>query len=154
MRGSGYDEFRLLEKRHPTRRDLDAAIPGHPVKLGHRSGHGTVLNSRAMALAGIDITTPEPVGGYIDREIETGEPTGLFVDLDGWLDDRLGSQPRGDEMGALASRAAGELPGPGHNVLPRRLAVQLAEAVGVLPFAGRGPRPVSQGDHHAGSRPP
>ena len=36
----------------------------------------------------------------------TGEPTGLFVDLDDWLDERLGSQPRGDEMIPAARQAA------------------------------------------------
>ena len=106
VRGAGYDEFRLRENRHPTRQDLDALLPDHPVKLGHRSGHGTVLNSRAMALAGISIETPEPVAGYIERDVDTGEPTGLFIDLDDWLDERLGPQPRGDEMEPAARQAA------------------------------------------------
>ncbi len=106
VRGAGYDEFRLKEHRHPTRHDLDPLIPNHPLKLGHRSGHGTVLNSRAMALANITIETPEPLGGYIDRDVTTGEPTGLFIDLDDWLDERLGPQPRGDEIAPAAREAA------------------------------------------------
>ena len=106
VRGAGYDEFRLKEGRHPTRWDLDALVPDHLVKLGHRSGHGTVLNSRAMALAHITIETPEPLGGFIDRDVTTGEPTGLFIDLDDWLDERLGPQPRGDEMAPAARDAA------------------------------------------------
>ena len=106
VRGAGYDEFRLKESRHPTRWDIDAVVADHPVKLGHRSGHGTVLNSRAMELAGISIETPEPLGGYIERDVTTGEPTGLFVDLDDWLDERLGPQPRGDEMAPAARQAA------------------------------------------------
>jgi hypothetical protein len=48
IRGSGYDEFSLAEKRHPTRWDLDAAAPLHPVKLTHRSGHGHVLNTLGL----------------------------------------------------------------------------------------------------------
>ncbi len=106
VRGAGYDEFRLKEGRHPTRWDIDAVVADHPVKLGHRSGHGTVLNSRAMDLAGINIETPEPLGGYIERDVTTGEPTGLFIDLDDWLDERLGPQPRGDEMAPAARQAA------------------------------------------------
>ena len=106
VRGTGYDEFRLREKRHPTRRDLDTLIPDHPVKLGHRSGHGTVLSGRALDLAGISIETPEPIAGFIDRDINTGEPMGLFIDLDDWLDERLGAQPRGDEMEPAAGQAA------------------------------------------------
>ena len=106
VRGAGYDEFRLKEHRHPTRHDLDPLIPNHPLKLGHRSGHGTVLNSRAMALAHITIETPEPLAGYIERDVTTGEPTGLFIDLDDWLDERLGPQPRGDEIAPAAREAA------------------------------------------------
>ena len=106
VRGTGYDEFRLREKRHPTRWDLDPFLSNHPVKLGHRSGHGTVLNSRALNLAGISIGTPEPIAGFIDRDINTGEPTGLFIDLDDWLDERLGPQPRGEEMEPAARQAA------------------------------------------------
>ena len=39
LRAAGYDESQLAERRHPTRRDLDAAVPHHPVRLLHRSGH-------------------------------------------------------------------------------------------------------------------
>ena len=106
VRGTRYDEFRLREKRHPTRWDIDPFLSNHPVKLGHRSGHGTVLNSRALDLAGISIETPEPISGLIDRDINTGEPTGLFIDLDDWLDERLGPQPRGEEMEPAARQAA------------------------------------------------
>ena len=106
VRGAGYDEFRLKEHRHPTRCDIDTLVPDYPVKLGHRSGHGTVLNSRAMQLANITIETPEPLAGYINRDVTTGEPTGLFIDLDDWLDDRLGPQPRGDEIAPAAREAA------------------------------------------------
>ena len=106
VRGTGYDEFRLKERRHPTRWDLDSLLPDHPVKLGHRSGHGAVLNSRAMELADITIETSEPLAGYIDRDAATGVPTGLFIDLDDWLDERLGPQPRANEMAHVAQEAA------------------------------------------------
>ena len=64
------------------------------------------MNGRALDLAGISIETPEPIAGFIDRDINTGEPTGLFIDLDDWLDERLGPQPRGDEMAPAAHQAA------------------------------------------------
>ena len=54
VRAHGYEETMLAERRHPTRAELDAAAPHHPVRLTHRSGHAEVLNSRALALAGID----------------------------------------------------------------------------------------------------
>lgn len=79
--GKAYNEFYLKEKRHPTRRDLDEAAPVHPVKLTHRSGHAHVLNSPALAVLGISRETPDPPGGLIDRDIETGEPTGILYGM-------------------------------------------------------------------------
>ena len=86
IRATGYNEFYLSEKRHPTRSDLDAAAPDHPVRLTHRSGHAVVLNSRALALAGISRDTPDPVYGVIDRDPDTGEPTGLLLEMDDYLE--------------------------------------------------------------------
>ncbi|PKB64308.1 MAG: hypothetical protein BZY80_03195, partial [SAR202 cluster bacterium Io17-Chloro-G2] len=63
VRGFGYDDGALSENRHPTRWDLDPATPRHPVRLDHRSGHATVLNSQGLELAGIDNSTPDPVDG-------------------------------------------------------------------------------------------
>lgn len=82
IRAVGYSEFDLAEKHHPTRRDLDKAAPHHPVKLTHRSGHACVLNSLALKLAGITTETEEPPGGFIDRELDTGEPSGLLVGME------------------------------------------------------------------------
>lgn len=81
VRAAGYDESALAEGRHPTRWDLDRAAPRHPVRLLHRSGHAAVLNSRALAHAGITITTEEPPGGVIDRRLDDGEPSGLLLEM-------------------------------------------------------------------------
>ncbi len=83
--GSDYHEFYLAEKRHPTRRDLDEATPDHPVVLFHRSLHACVLNSRALALAEITRGTPEPRGGVIERELDTGEPSGVLFEMAGYI---------------------------------------------------------------------
>ena len=91
IRGKGYNEFYLDEKRHPTRWDLDKAAPAHPVKLTHRSGHAHVLNSTALAHAGISRYTSEPPGGIIDRDIETGDPTGLLFEMGHFLTTRIPS---------------------------------------------------------------
>jgi predicted amidohydrolase YtcJ len=85
IRGKGYHEFYLTEKRHPTRRDLDAAASVHPIKLTHRSGYAHVLNSLALALVGISRQTPDPPGGVIDRDIRTGEPTGVLFGMSDYL---------------------------------------------------------------------
>lgn len=93
IRGHGYDDLSFLEKRHPTRWDLDEATTQHPVRINHRSGHATVLNSRGLALAGVDQNTPDPVDGVIHRDPNTGEPTGLLFEMAGFLRKRLGPRP-------------------------------------------------------------
>ena len=86
IRGAGYNEFYLRERRHPDRHDLDAFVPDRPVRLAHRSGHAHVLNTRALELAGIHADTPDPVDGVIERDPATGEPTGLLLEMGGYLD--------------------------------------------------------------------
>ena len=85
IRARGYNEFYLAEKRHPTRWDLDKAAAAHPVMLTHRSGHAHVLNSLALALAGISGETAEPPGGMIERDLETGEPNGVLYGMSDYL---------------------------------------------------------------------
>jgi len=77
VRGVGYDH-RLLGV-HPTRGDLDAAIPDRPALVMHFSHHQCVANSRALAAAGIARGTPDPRGGEIARD-KSGEPTGLLFE--------------------------------------------------------------------------
>lgn len=85
----GYDPFHLAENRHPTRWDLDRAAPDHPVRLNHRSGHACVLNSAAMERVGIADSTDEPTGATITRDLETGSPNGLFLEMQDFLDRRI-----------------------------------------------------------------
>ncbi len=75
--GRGYNDNKLAELRHPTRRDLDAVAPRHPVWLQHTSGHMGVASSRALELAKITRDTRDPEGGVIERD-SAGEPTGLL----------------------------------------------------------------------------
>ena len=89
IKGCGYNEFYLAERRHPTRHDLDLAAPHHPVKLAHRSMHACVLNSLALSLAGISIETIDPPGGLIDRELETGEPSGLLYGMNSYINEKV-----------------------------------------------------------------
>ncbi len=85
IRGKGYDEFHLAEQRHPNRWDLDTVAQNHHVRLTHRSGHAQVLNSPALKCVGITAETGDPPGGLIDRDPETGEPTGILYDMGGYL---------------------------------------------------------------------
>ena len=96
IRASGYDETALIKARHPTRWDLDDATTDHPVRLNHRSGHGCVLNSAALALVGIDDSTDEPPGATIVRDLGTGQPSGLLLEMSDYLDDRIPSPSIGE----------------------------------------------------------
>ena len=79
VRAHGYEETMLAERRHPTRAELDAAAPDHAVRLTHRSGHAEVLNSRALALAGIDESVPELPGAAFGRSLDDGRLDGLLL---------------------------------------------------------------------------
>ena len=75
----GYDQRRLAERRHPTAADLERAAPGRAVYVMHSSGHGAVVSSTALDLAGIDATTPDVPGGEIGRGAD-GKPDGRLMD--------------------------------------------------------------------------
>lgn len=75
--GQGYDQELLTDRRHPSRIDLDAIAPHHPVILKRSCHHIMAVNSKALELAGITANTPDPDGGTIDRD-EHGEPTGVL----------------------------------------------------------------------------
>jgi predicted amidohydrolase YtcJ len=73
-----FDAENLAEERLPTRGELDRATAGRPLFLDRRS-HDGLVNSAALAAAGIDATTPDPVGGVIERDA-AGAATGLLVE--------------------------------------------------------------------------
>lgn len=69
---------RLREKRYPTRKELDTAVPEHPAFM--RTGPDTMLNSVALAKLGITQTSgdhPDSGYGVIERDTD-GEPTGML----------------------------------------------------------------------------
>lgn len=78
--GWGYDGATLKEGRDMTREDLDAAFPNHKVMTIHVSGHGAVLNSKALEWAGITADTPTPEGGVIARMPDGKTPAGLLME--------------------------------------------------------------------------
>lgn len=78
VRGVMYDDTIFAEERPLTRRDIDEAVPDHPVFVGHRGGHTAVVNSKAFEIAGITMDTPDPPGGKFFRE--NGEFTGKIAE--------------------------------------------------------------------------
>ena len=73
----GADQGLYREKRGPTRDLLDELYPSTPVMVFHLSGHGGFANSAALRLAGVDETTPDPEGGYYEKDAD-GKLTGYL----------------------------------------------------------------------------
>ncbi|HEY8517737.1 MAG TPA: amidohydrolase family protein [Candidatus Binatia bacterium] len=48
LRATGYDEAWLAEHRHPTRAELDVAVPDVPLRVRHATRHASLLNSLAL----------------------------------------------------------------------------------------------------------
>jgi predicted amidohydrolase YtcJ len=130
----------LAERRWPTRTDLDAAAPDHPVYIRGIWGYWnkppvySVASSRALARAGITRDTEPPKGVEIVKDA-AGEPTGVFVEhnliqvLEFTLMREAPRFTHADRLRALdASQAAYAARGvtavyEGHGIAPEVLAV-------------------------------
>lgn len=75
--GSGWPPG-VFEGGTPHKADLDEIVPDRPVMLFADDGHSSWLNSKALALLNITRDTPDPLRGRIERDPETGEPTGVL----------------------------------------------------------------------------
>jgi len=76
--GRGWDHTLWPEKKFPSRQDLDAVSTKYPMIFGRLDGHVAIANSRALKIAGITRSTPDPPGGRIERDPQSGEPTGML----------------------------------------------------------------------------
>jgi predicted amidohydrolase YtcJ len=85
---------RLAERRLPTRGELDAAAPRHPVVVD--AAYAFVLNTAALRAASIGPDTPAPPGGAIVKDAG-GQPTGLLRNV-GSLLDKYQPAARSDRM--------------------------------------------------------
>jgi predicted amidohydrolase YtcJ len=77
--GRGWDQNRWSDPAMPDHRPLSEAFPDRPVWLVRIDGHAGWANQAALALAGIDHSTPDPPGGELLRD-DRGHPTGVLID--------------------------------------------------------------------------
>jgi predicted amidohydrolase YtcJ len=77
--GRGWIETFWKPPVFPTRQDLDKVSPNNPIFLDRADGHGAVVNSAALKIAGIDRSTQNPFGGEISKD-KAGEPNGMLLD--------------------------------------------------------------------------
>ena len=80
--GRGWDQTLMSPEElgtgdWPTKEILDLAAPDNPVYLRRVDGHTAWVNTRALELAGIDPTLPDPSGGEIVRDSRR-EATGIL----------------------------------------------------------------------------
>ena len=105
--GSGYADYQLLDRRHPTRAELDQAVPDAPCVLYHRSMHTCVVNTAALAALDLDDGSPDPPRGMLGR------------DAAGRLDGQLLESAMFDLMSANMRRLIDALDPPGRARLIR-----------------------------------
>ena len=75
--GGGWGEW-LWSEANPQKGLLDILFPERPVYLVSSFGHAAWVNSKALEIAGIDANTEDPEAGIIERDPETGEPSGTL----------------------------------------------------------------------------
>jgi predicted amidohydrolase YtcJ len=76
IRGAGW-RLPLFEQGNPTAVMLNQAVSDRPAYLTAADGHSAWVNSRAIELAGLTSSTPDPPNGRIERDSK-GVPTGTL----------------------------------------------------------------------------
>lgn len=74
----GWDQNDWSDRSYPTRQDLDAVFPEVPVALQRVDGHALWVNSKALAMAGIE-EAGAVAGGMVMGDSQ-GKPNGILID--------------------------------------------------------------------------
>ena len=90
----------------PRKEDLDRVVPDRPVFLFNKDVHGAWVNSKTLELAGITKDTADPSDGRIERDADSGEPTGMLHEGAAYtMNDTLVPLPSRDEWEAAILNA-------------------------------------------------
>ena len=76
--GAGWYVSTFAPTGRPPKELLDVIAPDTPITLLSNAAHTVWANSAAIERAGITSETKDPEGGRIDRDPESGEPSGSF----------------------------------------------------------------------------
>ncbi|RLD96900.1 MAG: amidohydrolase [Bacteroidetes bacterium] len=76
-RGSGWGDT-FFTSLGPEKISLDNILPDRPIALISYDGHSMWVNSTTLEQAGINRETKDPDGGKIERNPDTGEPSGTL----------------------------------------------------------------------------
>ena len=78
IRGGHWEHEMFYDKKWPSKELIDKVSPDNPVILSRADGHSVLVNSYVLKMSGIGKNTPDPEGGEIVKDPETGEPTGIL----------------------------------------------------------------------------
>jgi len=78
--GGNWDHEAWPSKDFPEKELIDKISRDNPVFVQRLDGHVALANSLALKLAGITQDTPDPQGGEIEKDPQTGRPTGILKD--------------------------------------------------------------------------
>ena len=78
IRGGHWEHEMFIDKKWPVKELIDPVSPDNPVLLSRADGHSVLVNSYVLKASGITKDTPNPYGGEIQKDPETGEPTGIL----------------------------------------------------------------------------
>lgn len=76
----GWDPAIITDLQSPTLKALDALAPNNPLLIISQTLHSGFVNTQAYQEAGIDKDTPDPIGGYFEKD-SNGELNGHIVEV-------------------------------------------------------------------------
>ena len=106
VEGFFFDDTKVKDKRELNVHDLDQVSTAHPVVVRHRGGHTSYYNSKALQMAGVTKSTPNPAGGTFDRD-EGGGLNGRVTDRARAVFDNVGTRPTFTEAELARRRREG-----------------------------------------------
>jgi predicted amidohydrolase YtcJ len=92
VEGYFFDDTKVKDDRMLNVHDLDQVSKDHPVVVHHRGGHTAFYNSKALEMADVNKSTPNPAGGTFDRDPD-GSLNGRVTDRAMGVVARVGKHP-------------------------------------------------------------